>query len=154
MRNHIATKLKRKILAVKFLHYHNQGKQFIFLDETHLSDKYLPPYSYGKLGEKVTFEFSKKIQSLHLLAAISENKLLGFRIFSEPITTKNYGGFIIDLLNNNKEIKNNLHNYAFFMDKSKIHTAQILKPFYRCLNVIYNAPYSPSLNPIEEVFGI
>ena len=40
------------------------------------------------------------------------------------------------------------------MDNARSHKAEGLKPFLDNLNVLYNAPYSPFLNPIEEMFGL
>lgn len=40
------------------------------------------------------------------------------------------------------------------MDNARSHKALGLKPFLDNLNVLYNAPYSPFLNPIEEMFGL
>ena len=40
------------------------------------------------------------------------------------------------------------------MDNARSHHALGLRPFLDNLNVIYSAPYSPFLNPIEEMFGL
>ena len=39
------------------------------------------------------------------------------------------------------------------MDNANIHKAKILKSLYQHINIFYNAPYSPFMNPIEEFFG-
>lgn len=39
------------------------------------------------------------------------------------------------------------------MDNAPIHKAKLLKPLLSHFQVLYNAPYSPFLNPIEELFG-
>ncbi len=41
------------------------------------------------------------------------------------------------------------------MDNASIHTSEILKNYTKeqKLNVIYNIPYNPETNPIENVFG-
>ena len=40
------------------------------------------------------------------------------------------------------------------MDNAKIHKCNIIKPLFSHLNIFYNAPYSPFLNPIEEFFSL
>jgi hypothetical protein len=102
----------------------------------------------------LSLEYNKKIESLHVLAAISEEGLIGFKIFACPITAKNFGGFLIELINSYPNIKNNLNKLIFFMDNASIHKANCLKNLFSCLQVLYNAPYSPFLNPIEEIFGV
>jgi len=39
------------------------------------------------------------------------------------------------------------------MDNASIHKALTLKPFLNKFRILYNAPYSPFINPIEEFFG-
>ena len=40
------------------------------------------------------------------------------------------------------------------MDNAKIHHAKLLYNLFSKLNIFFSAPYSPFLNPIEEVFGL
>ena len=40
------------------------------------------------------------------------------------------------------------------MDNAKIHRAKILRKIFISINIVYNAPHSPMLNPIEFVFGV
>ena len=44
---------------------------------------------------------------------------------------------------------------AIFMDNCKVHHSALVKDYMQDLEirVIYNAPYSPELNPIERVFS-
>ena len=63
-----------------------------------------------------------------------------------------FGSFLLELIHNNKEIKENLRDYVFYMDNASIHKAKKLKGLYSKINVLFAPPYSPFLNPIEEVF--
>ena len=40
------------------------------------------------------------------------------------------------------------------MDNAPIHKAICLKPLFEKINIFYGPPYSPFLNPIEEIFGV
>jgi len=40
------------------------------------------------------------------------------------------------------------------MDNASVHKVKTLEPFLKKFNILYNAPYSPFLNPIEELFSI
>ena len=53
-------------------------------------------------------------------------------------------------------VKINKHkNLAIFMDNLKVHTSLDTKEVYKDLDImpIFNAAYSPELNPIEAVFS-
>ena len=39
------------------------------------------------------------------------------------------------------------------MDNAKIHKSKKSLPLFCKLNIFYNAPYSPFLNPVEEFFA-
>ena len=40
------------------------------------------------------------------------------------------------------------------MDNASIHHADVLQPFRNKINILFGPPYSPPLNPIEEIFGV
>ena len=65
-----------------------------------------------------------------------------------------FGSFIINLIDKIDFVKLNLKNVIFFMDNAKIHKCKALKPLFSKINIFYNAPYSPFLNPIEEFFAL
>ena len=45
-------------------------------------------------------------------------------------------------------------SYYFFLDNAKIHHANINKDIRDNFAFFFSAPYSPFLNPIEEVFSL
>ena len=47
-----------------------------------------------------------------------------------------------------------MNDAVFFFDNAKIHKAKILQKLLNCIPHMYNAPYSPCLNPIEEYFAL
>ena len=53
-------------------------------------------------------------------------------------TAKNYGCFLLNLIKNNSEIKENLSHYVFFSDNAAIHHAKILTKLYNSLNILFN----------------
>ena len=40
------------------------------------------------------------------------------------------------------------------MDNASIHHAKILEPLKDRIHICFGPPYSPPLNPIEEIFGL
>jgi transposase len=84
---------------------------------------------------------------------MSKDGILGIQIFSSAVKGKDFACFLINLIKNSERIKSNLKDTYFFMDNAAIHKSKITKNFLESLNIIYNAPYSPDLNPIENLFG-
>ena len=40
------------------------------------------------------------------------------------------------------------------MDNARIHHAVIIQPLAERINILFGPPYSPPLNPIEEIFAL
>ena len=152
-RNIALTIEKRKSVALELVSAISSDKEIIFIDETGFNQSLTPLYGYAKLGEKCWINTTGKRDNYSVLAAITKSNVLGFQIFKGSITAEDFGAFIALLLNNNQNILSNPSRYVFFMDNAPIHKAKILKPFLSNFCVLFNAPYSPFLNPIEEFFG-
>ena len=129
------------------------GRKFIYIDESGFGRKTIPLFGYAKLGKPYVIRGSVSSHNFSVIAAITSEKILGLQIYEKSVSAKDFGCFLVTLLNANPEIRNNLDNYVFFMDNARVHKAKVLKEFYENLHVCYNAPYSPFLNPIEEVFA-
>jgi len=152
-RNIFSTIKKRKKVANEFISALVSGKELIFLDETGFNQTLIPFYGYSKIGEKCLTKTSAKTENYSVVAAITKSKILGFQIFKGSVNATGFGAFVSSLLKNNPEILKKPSSYVFFMDNAKIHKAKILEPFFSNFYILYNAPYSPFLNPIEEFFG-
>ena len=72
---------------------------------------------------------------------------------SKLLAAKEFGFFIISLLNAYLEIRYSRNNYIFYMDNARTHKAKAIQDLLSQIITCYSAPYSPFLNPIEEVFG-
>ena len=66
------------------------------------------------------------------------------------VTAEIYDAFLDHLTN---ELKND-GPIVFWMDNARIHEHAQEKYKNSMHKVIYNAPYSPEMNPIENIFGI
>ena len=152
-RNTTKTIEKRKDVARKLLSAERDGKIIIFIDETGFNQQMIPQYGYSKIGEKCLISADLRSQNYSVIAAITKLKIVGYQIFKGGVNAEDFGSFIASLLNSNPEILNNRAKYIFFMDNASIHRAKLLKPFFENFNILFNAPYSPFLNPIEEFFG-
>lgn len=152
-KNIITTIEKRKEVASKFISAIRSNAEIIFIDETGFNQTLVPLYGYAKIGEKCWIKTNLKTENYSVVAAITKTKVIGFQIFKGSINAEDFGAFIASLLNHNPDILKKRSKYIFFMDNAPIHRALSLKPFLSNFCVLYNAPYSPFLNPIEEFFG-
>ncbi len=152
-RNTSQTKEKRQEVARQMVIALIQETELIFIDETGFNQSLAPIYGYSKVGQKCMITSGLKTQNYSVIAAITKSKVLGFQIYKGSISSEEFGGFIISLLISNPIILEQSSKYILFMDNAPIHHAKILKPFLSNFRILYNAPYSPFLNPIEEFFG-
>lgn len=144
---------KRRIVALELISALKGNMEIIFIDETGFNQSLVPLYGYSKVGEKCWVKTNAKTQNYTVLAAITRTQVLGFQIFKGSVTAEDFGAFISSLLNRYSRILLNPSKYIFFMDNAPIHKAKVLKPFFSNFCIMFNAPYSPFLNPIEEFFG-
>ena len=96
----------------------------------------------------------KEKKNISLIAAIDSEKILGFQLFEGGVKAKDFASFIVMLIRENKNLKENLRKYVFYFDNAMIHRAILQKPFFAMLNIFYAPSYSPALNPIELTFGL
>ena len=152
-RNIDSTIKERKNVAIAFASAVKWDTEIIFIDETGFNQALTPLYGYAKIGEKCWIKTTGQGDNYSVLAAITKSKVLGFQIFKGSTTAEDFGAFFASLLNNNQDILNHPSKYLFFMDNASIHRANSLKSIFSNFCVLFNAPYSPFLNPIEELFG-
>ena len=138
----------------ELLAFHDLGFKMIYLDESSFNLNLSNLYGYAKKNEKFVSVVPPKSENISLLAAVSDDGILGFMVFKGSVKGNDYGAFILKLIDSNEIIKNNLENYVFCMDNARIHAAKAINHILLRLNTFYLPPYSPFLNPIEEVFGL
>ena len=88
-----------------------------------------------------------------LLIAMDRWGIIGFMLFAGSVKTEDYIAFLYTLVEN--DLRDNAYKKTvFFMDNASIHTSNLFdESFLEDYRVLYNAPYSPHLNPIELAFG-
>lgn len=127
--------------------------EIIFIDETGFNQSLTHTYGYSKIGERCVIETAARTTNITVLAAITKGRILCYQLLEGSSRANEFGAFLSNLIRRVPDIKENLSQYVFFMDNSKTHSTRLLQPLYRNLQVLFNAPYSPFLNPIEELFG-
>lgn len=87
---------------------------------------------------------------MSIMLAITKTKALGFYFIKGSYTSLEFTDFIYDLRRSIGTTP-----AALILDNAAIHKSKVSKPFlYKLFFTIYTVPYSPDLNPIEEVFRL
>jgi transposase len=151
--NTYLNKTKRKIIALKMIELINGKFNMIFLDETSLNQDKIPRRAWMRMDEKYAIVQPSRRKNLSLLLAFD---LMGNYCFEVQEQTYNQNKFK-DFLENLVEVLRNRTRKTFiiFMDNASFHKTEPVLKFLNDNDVkcIFNAPYSPQLNPIETCFG-
>ncbi len=142
----------RKKIVMQMISKWSCKKTPIFIDETGFQNNSLPMSSYSK---KPVFQKGGVVKTtlITVIHAITNDTLIGYQCFKREITASDFHAFLSEFLKNNQDIYNHLDDYVFVMDNSPIHKHSDHMQFREFLQIIYLPPYSPFLNPIEEVFS-
>ncbi len=144
----------RKEIVMQMISKWNYKKTPIFIDETGFQNNMTPAYSYAKKGESIYQTTGVvKTTTITVILAITNDTLIGYQCFKREITASDFHAFLTEFLKNNQDIYDHLDDYVFVMDNSPIHKHSDHLQFRQFLQIIYLPPYSPFLNPIEEVFS-
>ena len=81
-----------------------------------------------------------------LIVAMNNKKIIKYKLYEQNVTGDKYLQFI-------KEINYKNKGKYMLMDNATIHHTKKLKEYIKKknINVIYNLPYCPEFNPIENV---
>lgn len=159
-------KIKNKpIIKNKKLH-NKDKKQFIkkinninindiiSIDETSFDTKISADYGWFYKGKQLIRKtYIKQIIRYTLICAISSKRIIHSKLIkgsSNGLDFKNFIEELIMILSNNANTK-----YHLLMDNARIHHSKIVKNYIvsKNYNTLYNVPYSPEYNPIEQLFS-
>ena len=94
--------------------------------------------------------------SLSLIAAVSQHKVVSYQVIEGGVDAVLFEHFIYRTLQGVKaDPANQGKDVVLFMDNAVIHlTSSVLETIKRMgVHALFNAEYSPWLNPIEMLFG-
>lgn len=122
--------------------------KIICIDETYLQSNIHPNYAWGLKGKEIIHKTKSNPQKLSIIMAVSNNKILDYKVQKENFNSFNFREFI-------KILTSKYNGYYFLMDnvafhKSK-HTIDIINNTKN--NILFIPPYSPQFNPIEHLFA-
>lgn len=126
------------------------GYEWVCIDETRFDVGYIRVKGWSKKGKRLYIHRKKRGFSCTGITAIGHNGILYCALIRGKVTADVYDAFLEHLAN---ELKNQ-GPVVFWMDNARIHEHAIQKFQNSKHKVIFNAPYSPEMNPIENIFGI
>ncbi len=151
-RNTQKTKEDRKRVSCEILYCLKNNWFFIFVDEVGFNKNLVPLYGYSKTGTRIQSTTAEKGINYSVIAAMSNEGFICFQIFKGSVKAGDFWYFMVELLkiclNRNKDRK-----YIFLMDNASIHHAKNYETIKNKFTILSNAPYSPMINPIEEMFS-
>ncbi|KAH7817325.1 putative transposase [Monocercomonoides exilis] len=153
-RESAANSEENKILRIKFIEklneYQMDGAMIFYIDETSWNVECVRKYGWSPVGEKVLIPPPPVHQSLTAITSISQSGMGYSEVIRGSINHEVFEAYIKRFLLSIK-----VHGSSVIvMDNASIHhlntDAIIMEAGH---HVLYNAAYSPILNPIENVFG-
>lgn len=146
-------KERRKVVVSKLNEYMKRGYHPVFVDETHWSIGWAWNRQRGIKGEKIVVENKCRSYSITAISSITEVGP-GYTLVleSSSVSAATFTSYMTRLLNCNPEEKE-----VYFMDNASVHRKKDLIPLVHSVKnkeILFNAPYSPDINPIETFFSI
>lgn len=153
-RNYFWNMCEQKRVSKQLITILANSYKIIFVDETGIKLNSCPKYGWGKKGKKLSLEIHADKQNYSIMAAITDSEVLGCQIIEDGATTRtDFLGFLCTLIHECID-KNETPAVFIFLDNASWHTSPFIKQAIGAqLNFIFNASYSPMLNPIEEFFA-
>lgn len=153
--NESRTKNLRKAAAIDILKAHLSSLSPVYIDETSFNLMIRPLYSWGFRGKIIFGIRPAKSTNYSLLAAMDNNGIIGWMLFRGGVKKEDFFAFLMEMIKDNSLSRWQNTNSLFFMDNAKIHKSRdfMQKIVQRYYSILYNAPYSPQLNPIEYCFS-
>ena len=136
---------KKKILQNKIKTIPNN--KIISIDEVSFDTNIIHKYGWSLKNIPVVKTIGATYKRLTMICAISENKILYYKIINNSANKE----IFLDFLKNIPNIKNKY----LFLDNACIHHSKIVTEYVKQhkIDLLFNVPYSPEFNPIEIMFS-
>lgn len=140
-------KSNKPLIVNEFKTNYLASKNLVSIDETFFYYD-VPRYGYSKKGTQLRKQSSEnpKKHKITLYMAISENKVIGYKISRTHGTATDFLEFLKSL---------NLKESTLLMDNVAFHKTRAVKEYIASIksNILFTPPYSPEFNPIELAFS-
>lgn len=156
-RNCETTVEERAVYAANFrmLEAENDEKNFVFLDEVGFSVVSRPSRGRSRIGQSSYVVVSaSRSRNISVIAAMNKYGMIYHKINERSVNGEDFKVFLKEI--KTKCIEAEISNPIFIMDNARIHHYGGLfeDPEIVQYNIRYLPPYSPFLNPIENVFSV
>jgi len=153
--NELKVKEKRKEVAIQILKMHLSEVTPVYIDETSFNLNTRQYYGWGTKGRPLLRICPCKSINFSLLVALDIEGIVGWMLFRGSVKTADFFTFLMEMIEKNDLSRWGEKYPVYFMDNAKIHKANqvMLNIFNKYQTTLYNAPYSPQLNPIEYSFS-
>jgi hypothetical protein len=147
---------RRKVIVSKILLSLEQKHELIFLDECGIGSKPLKQRGWTLKGTDSKRTGPSKGKNISICAAITRSTVIAVEFSSRPYGELTFTRFLQEMLKflRSCSIMKN-RPIILFMDNATFHKSALSSQYLRGMGVgvIYNAPYSPHLNPCEYFFN-
>jgi transposase len=157
----ITYKKARKLVRINKRNHNQKVKQIkskvnqigydniVSIDECHFHINMQPNKGWNIKGKPV--EFTKTTShrtSMSLICAATNKKILYYEIHKSSINKNMFINYL-------KKLNRKTYRKNFLLDNARIHHAKIIKKHMegKTNKLLFNVPYSPETNPIEQVFS-
>jgi hypothetical protein len=154
--NSYLNRKRRKVVVCKILLSLHHNYELIFLDECGIGSKPLKERGWSRRGTGSKRIGPSKGKNISICAAITRNTVIAMEFSSRAYGELTFIRFFKEMLRFLKS-SSMLRDRAliFLMDNAAFHKSALSTTFLResGVGVLYNAPYSPQLNPCEYFFN-
>ena len=155
-RNNEENIVERRIYALKFLELQAEYSEpnIIFIDETGFNVSMRTSRGRSAVGTPAVLVVPQiRSRNISVCCAISKNGIVYYKSQDFAFNSQTFGIFLIELIE--KLRINNSNNFIFVMDNVRFHKTLEIRNILaeKNIGVQYLPPYSPFLNPIENMFS-
>ena len=150
--NSLANKTLRKKVASDVFNSKERYKM-VFIDETSWNIFSRHNYAKSPQGSKaIVHRTHMKCNMTAIMAMTRDGPLYTVVIRNKSVDTSTFKDYFLHVL---KQLPPN-QRFCFYLDNARIHNKQVLHDILKNTGhkIIFGAPYSPEMNPIELIFSI
>lgn len=129
-------------------------EKMLFIDEMGLSVSMRIGYGRSRRGTQAV----KRVRAIRsknysTAAAMNKNGIMHFKVSDKAFNSNTFGAFLSEV--NEKLRIDEIKNAVIIMDNASIHKTDEIREIFNNSGhiLVFLPPYSPQLNPIEEVFS-
>src|SRR5665647_3684568 len=110
-------------------------------------------FAWAPKGTNINVAKKNRYVRYTVTAAISNKKIIHLKIIRGSANAETFRLFLDETIGK----LNNAINYKFLLDNARIHHSHIVRNYINTknnINLVFNIPYTPETNPIENIFSV